>query len=102
MKRGVVERDFDVSGVSGTGSVAEFCISSDGRVVIFWKVGKSEFPTLEDAIKVHGHGGNTRFVILDDEAANEDKHCVDCHFVMNNDNLKCLEHDACPGCLVAV
>ena len=98
MKRGVVERDFDVSGVTGEGSVAEFCVSTDGRVVIFWETGKSTFPTLEDAIKTHGHNGKTRFVLLDDD---EVSHCVTCHhFISRGEGYQCDHHkNECPACL---
>jgi hypothetical protein len=89
-----VERDEDVSGVTGIGQVSEFCIATDGRIAIFWPVGVGHFPSLEDAIKVHGHNGKTRFVILDDEVAETD-HCAHCHY--------CTKHDfGCPGCLAGV
>lgn len=66
MMHGYVERDVDVSGVSGTGRVAEFTLSSDGRCVVFWEYGHSYFDSLDFAIQTHGHNGNTRFVIVDD------------------------------------
>lgn len=93
MKRGVVERDEDVSGVTGVGKVSEFTIATDGRVVIFWPSGHGYFDSLEEAIKVHGHNGKTRFVILDDE---EESHCVKCH------SASICEHVYCPGCLSVV
>jgi hypothetical protein len=98
MKRGVVERDIDVSGVTGTGKVSNFVINDDGRVVIFWPVGIGVWPSLEDAIKVHGHNGKTKFIVTDDEVA-ETSHCDFCH----EDVLKCPKHDfGCPGCLAGV
>lgn len=97
MKRGVVERDIDVSGVTGTGSVSEFVIATDGRLVIFWPVGVGVWPSLEDAVKVHGHDGKTRFVILDDPELDV-AHCENCH-----DGRKCRQHNfECPGCLAGV
>lgn len=90
MKRGVVERDVDVSGVTGTGQICTFVINDDGRVVIFWPVGEGVWPSLEEAIKVHGHNGKTRFVILDDD---EVSHCVTCH------SSYICGHTTCPGCL---
>lgn len=93
MKRGVVERDFDVSGVTGTGQICTFVVNDDGRVVIFWPVGEGIWPSLEEAIKVHGHNGNTRFVLLDDDEAS---HCVKCHSAAICDHLEC------PGCLATV
>lgn len=94
MKRGVVERDFDVSGVSGEGTVAEFCISSNGRVIIFWPEGHGYHSSLEDAIKVHGHNGHTRFVILDDPDW-DIPHCNYCH------SPAVCAHVECPACLAA-
>lgn len=103
MKRGVVERDIDVSGVTGTGSVSEFVIATDGRLVIFWPVGVGVWPSLEDAIKVHGHDGKTRFVILDDPELDV-AHCSTCHFfIKEGRGFLCDFHkNECPGCLAGV
>lgn len=99
MKRGVVERDVDISKVSGTGSVATFVINDDGRTVVFWPDGHSYFPSLEKAIEIHGHNGNTRFVILDDPDIVP--HCDGCHQI--GQSLPCGRHDfGCPGCLETV
>lgn len=62
-----LHRDHDVSGVSGTGVVAEGVEFSDGTVALLWK---SEWPTsvvfhergMESVEAIHGHGGNTRIV----------------------------------------
>lgn len=74
-------RDDDISGVSGEGLVAEgwqydeplivrlpdgsVLDLAPGWVVVRWK-GKHQstvfWPTFEDAVAVHGHGGATRFV----------------------------------------
>ena len=69
MKLFNLERDVDESGVSGIGLVAEGCEFSDGRCIIAWigleKVGVHSivvYDSLEDAKKVHGHRGLTRFV----------------------------------------
>ncbi|MFE7972977.1 hypothetical protein [Streptomyces shenzhenensis] len=66
-----VIRDTDVSGVSGTGKVAEGVIFSDGEAAIHWT---GTWPTTTPhpggiaSIKaVHGHGGATR-IVLDDPA----------------------------------
>lgn len=68
-----LHRDTDVSGVSGTGKVAEGAIFSDGEAVIHWL---GEWPTTTPHPKgitsiraVHGHGGATRVVLPDDPAA---------------------------------
>ncbi|MFD9630111.1 hypothetical protein [Streptomyces violascens] len=66
-------RDTDVSGVSGTGKVAEGVIFSDGEAAIHWL---GEWPTTTTHPKgivsikeVHGHHGATRIVLADDPAA---------------------------------
>ena len=99
----MVERDDDVSGVTGTGTVAEFSIATDGRICIFWPEGHSYFPSLQAAIKVHGHNGKTRFVILDDEKL-QVEHCARCHvFQAHGAGFTCDNHDFdCPGCLNGV
>jgi hypothetical protein len=103
VKRGVVERDEDVSGVTGNGRVATFAVNNDGRTAIFWPEGVGLWPSLEAAIKVHGHGGKTRFVILDDEMA-ETSHCEHCHAKgLIELGHYCPKHDfGCPGCLAEV
>jgi hypothetical protein len=76
MRRFELHRDEDVSGVSGTGVVAEGVAFSDGGpVALRWT---SEWPTsvvfhdrgVESLEAVHGHNGRTRIVWLDpDEEA---------------------------------
>lgn len=64
-----LERDTDVSGVSGTGIVAEGVVFSDGVTVVRWVVGEHQstvvWPSLEAVEAIHGHHGATR-VVLDD------------------------------------
>lgn len=65
-------RDLDVSGISGTGVVAEGVEFSDGTVVIRWLSEHAStvvWPHLEAAERVHGHGGATRVVFVDRSAA---------------------------------
>lgn len=67
MRMFVVIREEDVTGVSGTGVVAEGIEFSDGTCVIRWRVGNYPCSTTmwnstEDALKIHGHDGRTRFV----------------------------------------
>lgn len=63
MKGFLLVRDEDVSGVSGTGKVAEGVEFTDGKVAIRW-YGDSKstvvWDSLDDAIKIHGHDGRTR------------------------------------------
>ncbi|MDX2749606.1 phage tail tape measure protein [Streptomyces scabiei] len=65
----VLQRDHDVSGVSGVGIVADGCCWPDGTVAIRWRGDKPStvfWDRLDDAIAVHGHGGSTRVVWADD------------------------------------
>jgi len=63
----VLVRDVDVTGISGTGIVAEGIEFTGGVVALRWL---SEFPTsvvfhdrgMESVEAVHGHGGQTRVV----------------------------------------
>ena len=73
MRRFELHRYEDVSGVSGTGVVAEgVAFSGDGPVALRWL---SEWPTsvvfhdrgVESLEAVHGHNGRTRIVWLDGE-----------------------------------
>jgi hypothetical protein len=72
-RRFVLQRDEDMTGISGTGVVAEGVLFSGGVVALRWT---SEWPTsvvfhdrgLQAVEKVHGHGGKTRIVWLDEEA----------------------------------
>jgi hypothetical protein len=62
-----LERDTDVSGISGTGTVAEGIEFSDGTVALRWL---SDWPTsvvfhdrgMAAVEAVHGHSGSTRIV----------------------------------------
>lgn len=55
-------RDEDVSGVSGTGIVAEGVEFHDGQCVISW-FGRlhsvAVYPSIDGIIEVHGHDGRT-------------------------------------------
>lgn len=70
MRTFVLERDVDVSGVSGEGVVAEGIEFSDGTVALRWT---SDWPTsvvfhdrgMESVEAIHGHGGATRIVWTD-------------------------------------
>jgi hypothetical protein len=64
-------RDVDVSGVSGTGHVAEVAVFSDGQAAVHWL---GDFPTttphvsMESVERIHAHNGATRFVPEDKDA----------------------------------
>jgi hypothetical protein len=72
MRRFQLVRSVDHSGVSGTGTVAEGVEFSSGRVALEWL---SDWPTsvvfhdkgIQSVEAIHGHGGATRIVYLDDE-----------------------------------
>lgn len=71
-----LERDVDVSGISGIGTVAEGVEYSDGTVAIRWLVGGHRSTVVWDDIAaveaIHGHSGATR-IVWDDEL-----HCRHC------------------------
>lgn len=68
MRRFYLVRDTDVSGVSGTGVVAEGIEFSDGTCVIRWQGERRStvvWPSIEDVKAIHGHGGATRIMWAD-------------------------------------
>lgn len=65
MKRFILRRLEDVSGVSGTGDVAEGVVFHDGQVALSWhgKYHSLEIhPSLKTMEGIHGHEGKTRIV----------------------------------------
>lgn len=70
MRRFQLIRDEDVTGVSGTGVVAEGVLLTSGKVVVEWL---TDWPTsvvwhdrgLESVEHVHGHNGRTRIEWID-------------------------------------
>ena len=70
-RRFQLQRDEDVSGVSGTGVVAEGVEFSDGKVCIRWVTNHQHQSTviwdsIESVEVIHGHDGRTRVCWLDD------------------------------------
>ena len=66
--RFVLIRDEDLTGVSGTGVVAEGIIFTSGEVVIHWlrePFSMGLYQSLEDVIFIHGHGGRTKMQFID-------------------------------------
>lgn len=63
MKRFILNRIEDETGISGTGTVAEGVQFSDGKVAMRWIVGEHRSTVVWDYIeaveKIHGHGGRT-------------------------------------------
>lgn len=73
--RGMVIRKVDVTGVSGAGHIAEFCVFSDGGTAWRWLGGppqdqpKWEFydnPGVAPFLQISGHNGNTEIVWIDE------------------------------------
>lgn len=66
MKTFTLERDIDVSGISGTGTVAEGIQFSTGKVVIHWISNDHHstvvWDSIDSVIAIHGHGGATRLI----------------------------------------
>jgi hypothetical protein len=65
-----LQRDHDVSGVSGTGRVANGVLWPDGTVSLRWigeRPSTVHWDRLDDAEHVHGHGGATRIVWADEQ-----------------------------------
>ena len=70
MRTFTLVRDHDVTGISGTGVVAEGVEFSDGTVALRWITGEHHSTVLWGSIAsveaIHGHGGATR-VVFDEE-----------------------------------
>lgn len=64
MRLFILIRDEDVTGVTGTGTVAEGVEFSDGRIALRWIVGEHRSTVIWDSVKsvvaIHGHNGATR------------------------------------------
>lgn len=68
MRRFVLQRDEDASGVSGTGLVAEGTLYSNGNVSLTWLTHLTSlvwYHSIEVLESVHGHGGKTKVVFID-------------------------------------
>lgn len=64
-------REHDISGVSGVGIVAQAVEFASGKTVVAWLDDRgarvasvSVFDSVDDAERIHGHGGATRFVLI--------------------------------------
>ncbi|HEY0690883.1 MAG TPA: hypothetical protein VGD71_17820 [Kribbella sp.] len=58
----------DLSGISGTGVVAEGCVFTDGSVALRWRGNNpatAVWPDLESILAVHGHHGATELRWVD-------------------------------------
>ncbi len=69
LRRFVLIRHLDVSGVSGEGIVAEGVRFTDGSTVLHWRRAPGAtafFASIGDMLSVHGHGGSTQVRWLDE------------------------------------
>lgn len=69
MRRFLLDRFEDISGVSGTGFVAEGVVFSDGTAALRWLTDPSStaiYATVDDLLDVHGHNGSTRLQWVDE------------------------------------
>ena len=66
-RRFYLDRQEDVTGVSGTGKIAHGVQFTDGSVVLRWiqEPAYTFFPNIERMIKIHGHDGKTKIVWID-------------------------------------
>lgn len=70
MRRFVLVRDEDETGISGTGLVAFGVMFPDRVAVTRWNSDVAQtcvWQTMEEVEAVHGHGGRTRIVWIDNE-----------------------------------
>jgi hypothetical protein len=71
MRRFVMIREQDISGVSGTGVVAEGVVYSNGVVGLTWLSHLSShafYHSFDVMEAIHGHGGATKIQFLDPKA----------------------------------
>lgn len=76
-----LQRLHDVTGVSGTGRVADGVLWPDGSVSIRWRGDRPSTVFWDDVAHVeavHGHGGHTRIVWDDPEPVGWDNADMDC------------------------
>lgn len=69
MRRFVLNRKEDKTGISGTGIVAEGVAFTRGKVVLSWLTQVSSiviYDSMEHVEAIHGHGGATVIEYLDD------------------------------------
>lgn len=61
-RRFKVMRKNDISGMSGTGHVADGVVFYDGTTVVYWRTETASmvvFKNIEALLTIHGHGGST-------------------------------------------
>jgi hypothetical protein len=70
IRRFVLDRVRDISGVSGTGLVAEGAVFTDGTVALHWPArdgpaSTAIYANINDLLAIHGHHGATRLLWLE-------------------------------------
>jgi hypothetical protein len=68
MKRFLLLRHKDMSGISGTGPVAEGVQFSDGACYISWLTAhnsEGRYSSIQVLLDIHGHDGNTEVIWMD-------------------------------------
>ncbi|WP_237706791.1 hypothetical protein [Kribbella flavida] len=69
-------RHRDLSGVSGTGVVAEGCVFTDGSVALRWRGNNpatAVWPDIDSVLAVHGHQGATEVHWLEADSSTPDE-----------------------------
>ena len=72
LRRFLLLREEDPTGISGTGIVAEGALLSDGRCVVHWLTDYASiniYDSTETMEALHGHDGKTRTIWCQDEGA---------------------------------
>jgi hypothetical protein len=69
LRRFYLDRKVDVTGVSGTGHIAEGILLPSGEAALAWitqyrSIGN--YPNIADLVAIHGHEGSTSLVWLDE------------------------------------
>jgi len=75
-----LQRTTDITGVSGTGRVADGILWPDGTATVRWRGDRPStvnWDRLADAEHVHGHGGHT-VIVWDDPEPAPAGHCPHC------------------------
>lgn len=88
MRRFYLQRNQDASGVSGLGKVAEGCQFDNGWCALEWITSADPddevhgfYHSIERIDEIHGHGGMTKVVWIDDDSSNvviqaPPSHCI--------------------------
>jgi hypothetical protein len=78
MRRFYLQRNQDISGVSGLGHIAEGCQFDNGWCALVWLTPNNNendevhgyYRSIERLVKIHGHEGATQVIWVDDESSN--------------------------------